>query len=797
VYSYTYCKNTGGILLNSAPMGFSKEPRPVYAPELDLLGFGQYWEYDKQTDMPYMWAEANRYFYRGRLVASLLGGDVYHAPVIQLAYACPEWRETPNGKTIEKTECKNYKEYGDNYTDKRGNTFTLVPPEPKGKLLPVDIAAMVKANREILGWLEESTAKKILDVYQRYKDKLDIFHVAFSGGKDSCVLLDLVKSVLPHDSFVVVFGDTGMEFPDTYDVIDAVEKQCEAKDIKFYRASSHLTPEESWDLFAPPSRVLRWCCSVHKSTPQTLKLRAVTGKKDFVGLDYVGVRQQESIARSEYEYENYGKKQKGQFSHNSILQWTSAEVWLYMYSHGVIINEAYKKGNGRAGCIFCPMSGGACDYVRRQCYTEQIDGYINKIITTNIWDSGKTNLETYVTSGGWDNRRSGRGLKDNLVKYSEQIKDGIITIQITYPSSDWREWIKTIDEEIRYKVMKTKDGYTVTISETDMKASPAFGKLFRQVFRKAAYCGGCRVCEANCQNGRLTFENGKVKIKDCLHCGECHKTQSGCLLYESRKVPREAKSMKTINCFDDHAPMPDWISNFFDKKNDYFEQHGIGPNQIKCFKRFLRDAGLQDKNACLPFANLINRIGYNTDTAMGLILVNLAYENPQIEWYIKELEIGRVYERKTVESMLVALDMKDKAARSVAKAFKRLTETPLGTKLNFGYVDGDNMARTTCSVSDPRVILYALYKFAEKCNDHKEFTLNELLSDNIDRNGISPTRIFGLDREAMQPILLGLDANYHDYITATFTNDLNKISLRDDKTSADVLELFKEGNSNG
>ena len=107
------------------------------------------------------------------------------------------------------------------------------------------------------------------------------FHVAFSGGKDSVVLLELVKKALPKSSFVVVFGDTGMEFPDTYNVIDRIEKQCHDEKIEFYRASSHLNPEDSWRLFGPPSRVLRWCCSVHKSAPQTLKLREVLSKNDF------------------------------------------------------------------------------------------------------------------------------------------------------------------------------------------------------------------------------------------------------------------------------------------------------------------------------------------------------------------------------------------------------------------------------------------------------------------------------------------------------------------------------------
>ena len=84
---------------------------------------------------------------------------------------------------------------------------------------------------------------------------------------------------------------------------------------------------------------------MHKSTPQTLKLREIAGKVDYTGLAFVGVRAQESATRAEYEYENYGKKQKGQYSHNPILEWTSAEIWLYIYANDVMLNEAYKKGS--------------------------------------------------------------------------------------------------------------------------------------------------------------------------------------------------------------------------------------------------------------------------------------------------------------------------------------------------------------------------------------------------------------------------------------------------------------------
>jgi hypothetical protein len=60
-----------------------------------------------------------------------------------------------------------------------------------------------------------------------------------------------VKKALPKGSFVVVFGDTGMEFPDTYDVVDKTQKLCEQEEIPFYTAKSHIDPKQSWKLFGP------------------------------------------------------------------------------------------------------------------------------------------------------------------------------------------------------------------------------------------------------------------------------------------------------------------------------------------------------------------------------------------------------------------------------------------------------------------------------------------------------------------------------------------------------------------
>lgn len=42
----------------------------------------------------------------------------------------------------------------------------------------------------------------------------------------------------------------------------------------------------------------------------------------------------------------------------------------------------------------------------------------------------------------------------------------------------------------------------------------------------------------------------------------------------------------------------------------------------------------------------------------------------------------------------------------------------------------------------------------------------------------------------MEKILNGLSVNYPDFISASFTLDLDNITLKSDKTSEDVLQLF-------
>lgn len=802
MYSYSWDVETGGLLLNSSPLSFSKEPRPVYYKELDILGFDKYWNYAKNDTYPYMWAEANNYIYRGRVVAKTKGGSMCTAPEI------------------------------------------IIVDEPESNGMPlrfVDIPAMVERNRDLLEKLAAETIKKIYNTYVEYMSKVDVFYVAFSGGKDSVVTLDLVQRALPHNKFKVLFGDTGMEFPDTYETVKAIAQQCEERGIEFLRAKSMLTPSDSWGLFGPPAVTNRWCCSVHKTGPQVVLLRECLGNRNFRGMAFTGIRGDESASRSEYDDVSLGKKVRGQYSCHPILEWNSAELFSYIYEQELWINSTYKKGNTRAGCLVCPMSAGKHEYMKRQCYPEQTDAFVDRIKAT----SGKTDysdaeLMRFIDDGGWRTRKSGREL--NLGQDQHIVENEKKTITVFTDNPTWVEWAKTIGNVIKID----DENYTidfagkiyqvnriVTANNTSVFSFPnchkekqdiKFFSLFRNVIVKSIYCVQCGVCEANCSVGCIDMTNG-VKISDkCCHCHQCHDIYEACLRYNSiRNTQGGGRKVKGIDRYFSFGIRENWMSLYFrDKGNSEFwetDGHGEVPNKKKdAFLNFLKDAGMVSydktvagskytKNVPTEFATTLFELGCDSPSVWAMMLCNLAY-TPEFNWYIKSIAKYEVLSTDAFKLLLEEVmenDAKGLGKRNVSDAFKNiLIKTPLGATIGLGIADYsekvsasgtetitlNSFYRSEWKNPEPLVILYSLFKFAEACGDYYQFTLSRLLNHDIDSDGISPTEIFGLDREQMEKILNGLSINYPDFINASFTLDLDNITLNCEKTSQDVLKLF-------
>lgn len=389
-------------------------------------------------------------------------------------------------------------------------------------------------------------------------------------------------------------------------------------------------------------------------------------------------------------------------------------------------------------------------------------------------------------------------------------------IRFSNPKTDWKEWIKTIgvmiNDESPYKISfkgnvltfryeETEKANIVSIDNQTARENPEFVKLLKNVFRKAASCVACKECQADCPYGNLEFVNGQAKISEqCKHCAQCHKVEKGCLVYKSLEKPKggiimAGKSM-SLNSYSHHAPKMEWVNQYFTYKNEFDDNHTLGSQMYSFFKRFLRDAQLLDESGFSKTAEIVDSIGIDKDEAWGIIYVNLCYA-VQVNWFITHVNFDLDYSKGLLASMMVDDGAKESWTNDIFSSLVRLTELPLG-KLGFGNAIKEKnravaISRSSWDEPDAKVILYSLYKFAEACGSYYQFTLETLLDDSIERDGVSPTRIFGLSRDTMIRILNGLAVNYPEFISASFTLDLDTITLRptgSELTSEDVLKLF-------
>jgi phosphoadenosine phosphosulfate reductase len=166
--------------------------------------------------------------------------------------------------------------------------------------------------------------------------------MATGFGVEGMALIDIASRINPN---VQVFtGDTEFLFPETYDLIDRVEKRY---GIKVERLYSSLTPDEQALEYGPElwTRNPDRCCTVRKIEPLKTKLAQLRAWITAIRRDQTSVR---AFARK-IEWDIKFQLVKI----NPLADWSAPMVMSYIRENNVPYNSLHDRGYPSIGCTHC------------------------------------------------------------------------------------------------------------------------------------------------------------------------------------------------------------------------------------------------------------------------------------------------------------------------------------------------------------------------------------------------------------------------------------------------------------
>jgi len=231
--------------------------------------------------------------------------------------------------------------------------------------LPLDVK-ILKTNQRIKEW------------YEYWNGKV---YISFSGGKDSTVLLHLVRNLYPD--VVAVYCDTGLEFPEIKEFVKETENVVTlrpemnfkkviteygypiiskeiALTIEYARkgsawAISKLNGEREWGnhkkykfLLDAPFKITDKCCYKMKKEPFKIYEKE-TELKPFIGTMASEGGQRETA----YKRTGCNSFESAKPKSVPLGFWMEQDIWDYLNLYKIPYSKIYDMGYQRTGCMFC------------------------------------------------------------------------------------------------------------------------------------------------------------------------------------------------------------------------------------------------------------------------------------------------------------------------------------------------------------------------------------------------------------------------------------------------------------
>lgn len=460
----------------------------------------------------------------------------------------------------------------------------------------------LESNRTHLNSLEDEAFRFVRDSVKRFPKRTIM--VSFSGGKDSTVVSDIVRRALGRSDILHIFGDTTLEDENTYAYVQEFREQNPL--IPFFEARAEHNFHALVDEIGPPSRVMRWCCTIFKAGPINNMLQTFGDQKI---LTFYGIRRSESVRRSKYHRLDWNDdpdhvgivvkvdqdnelngvtvsaKMGQQATASPIIDWLEFDVWLYMLLNEEPFNKSYRLGYTRVGCWLCPLNSEWSELLGNLFFPEDSKRWRKQLVEF-AQKIGKPDPEEYVDDRAWTKRFGGAGLPNSFTGIETKPcgdMDDTIQVEVERPvNMELEEFLKPLGKinrdrsraalgelylegrhgqkwdaiivqapenstTIRFTVINPKDNWTNITA------------YLRYQSVKFQTCIQCTACSAVCPTNAITIKPDQriyeINQDTCTGCMECvtHFGSTGCLVAKS--LSSYGKSSQKTNADANFIPL--------------------------------------------------------------------------------------------------------------------------------------------------------------------------------------------------------------------------------------------------